>query len=77
MNRTTRGTQYHRRFRTHHEEMLTSWRDLNALANEIRQLDERAIIAYDTETGASGETKARWKDKAEFLPYAGAYITGL
>ena len=57
--------------------MLTSWRDLNALANEIRQLDERAIIAYDTETGASGETKARWKDKAEFLPYAGAYITGM
>ena len=63
--------------RTHHEVMLTSRSDLVDLSMQIDRLDEHAIIAYDTETGATGEVKARWKDKAEFLPYAGAYITGL
>jgi DNA polymerase I-like protein with 3'-5' exonuclease and polymerase domains len=57
--------------------MLTDRRELLALAGRIAMLDSKGIVAYDTETGASGETKARWKDKAEFLPYAGAYITGV
>lgn len=60
-----------------HHHLVRSDEDVLALAKRVAAAGPDAIVAHDTETGASPEGIAAFGPDAALYPYAGAYCTGM